>query len=64
MDIDEYEYLGKDIKQYKNMPGRLYQLNNSVTFSSLSSADTGSIILNLKLFLFYTTLLMSWYDDI
>jgi hypothetical protein len=26
MDIDEYEYLGKDIKQYKNMPGRPFDI--------------------------------------
>ena len=26
MDIDKYGYLGKDIKQYKNMPGRSFNI--------------------------------------
>jgi len=29
MDIDEYEYLGKDIKQYKNMPGQSFDIKKN-----------------------------------
>lgn len=30
MDIDEYGYLGKDIKQYKNIPGRSFDIKKII----------------------------------
>jgi len=30
MDIDEYGYLGKGIKQYKNIPGRSFDIKKII----------------------------------
>jgi len=30
MDIDEYGYLGKDIKQYKNIPGQSFGIKKII----------------------------------